>query len=358
MKTIEEIQSIYKECFLGPIFAKADFGYMKKHIFIKVYDKFPFAMSLSSQINRDILDDDENDTEGLEIHTYGYQADNTIYNVNTNKTRKNFKQIENTIELNGIVFGEDFMIDVSNLHVYCVENRLPEIVESKIAYNTRENKIKYVYKTPYGYETKLLDVKAQDNNIEENYNEDLPHIEITNFVNGDDSGISILYGEAGTGKTSYIRHLIDQNPQREFFWMDQSAFYEMNSAEFIEFLCDMKNAVVILEDCEMILKSRENETNSVLSSILNLSDGILGDSLNIKFICTFNTSLRNIDSALLRKGRLKMQYEFKKLSKEKVQHLFDKLEINDEPKEMPLCEIYNYLQRNKVVEEKTKKIGF
>lgn len=359
MKTIEEIKEIYKDCFLGPIFAKADSSYMRKHTFIKVYGVYPYIVTLTTQINRELLNDDSSSDEDMyPLHTA--PSDNTIYNVNFNKTRKNFKNLENIVNINGVIFGDGFMIDTSSLIIYSLGEKLPDVVESNITYNSRENKIKYVYKTPYGYETKLLDVKSQNNNLDENYNNDLPHEAITNFVNSAESGISILYGEAGTGKTSYIRHLIDKNPQREFFWMDQSAFYEMNSAEFIEFLCDMKNAVVILEDCEMILRSRENESNSVLSSILNLSDGILGDSLNIKFICTFNTSLKNIDSALLRKGRLKMQYEFGKLSKEKVEHLFKKLDIKDEPKEMALCEVYNYLQQNKVGDDKNKqkRIGF
>jgi ATP-dependent 26S proteasome regulatory subunit len=44
--------------------------------------------------------------------------------------------------------------------------------------------------------------------------------------------------------------------------------------------------------------------NAGLINILNNSDGLLSDELCIKFICTFNAPLKDIDEALLRKGRL------------------------------------------------------
>lgn len=356
MKSIEEIRDILKECYLGSTFAKAESTYMKKHIFIKVYGHYPYIFSMTNQTNKE---DSLNDEELNYMSSYKPIDSNYIYNVNLTNTRKNITNIPNTINLNGLIYGENFIFDASYGQILSLENKLPKEIEDALVLNTKENKIKYVYKTNYGYETKLLDVKSQNIDVKINYNDNLPHVEITDFINSKDSGISILYGEAGTGKTSYIRHLIDKNPHKEFYWMDQSAFYEMNSADFIEFLCDMKDSIVILEDCEVILKSREDGMNSVLSAILNLSDGILGDSLNIKFICTFNTSLNKIDKALLRKGRLKMQYEFKKLSKDKVQHLFEILGIPGEAKEeLPLCEVYNFLNKNTVEENKPKKIGF
>ena len=74
---------------------------------------------------------------------------------------------------------------------------------------------------------------------------------------------------------------------------------------------------------------------------------MLGDSLKLKFICTFNTDLKNIDDAILRKGRLKVKYEFKDLKTNKVKKLFEKLGISLElAKPMPLCDVYNYLEDN------------
>lgn len=356
MKDIKELKQVFKECYLDTTLCRAEPSFFRKHIFIKIYGEYPYTFNVSPSSSK--TPEDEISVPLYDYDPYGQLTPNIIYNVNIEKTREKLQTIQNTVELGGFLFGDNFMIDPASLQIYSMEQNLPTSILDNIVFNARENKLKYVYKTSYGYESKLMDVKTQNVDIKLNYNDNLPHVEITDFINSDDSGIAILYGEAGTGKTSYIRHLIDKNPHRDFYWMDQSAFYEMNNADFIEFICDMKNAIIILEDCEVILKSREDGMNTVLSSILNLSDGMLGDFLNIKFICTFNTNIHNIDKALMRKGRLKMQYEFKKLSREKVQILFDKLNIEDNPTDMPLCEIYNYLEKNKVETQKERKIGF
>ena len=87
--------------------------------------------------------------------------------------------------------------------------------------------------------------------------------------------------------------------------------------------------------------------------LLNLTDGIIGDVLGIKLICTFNTSLNNIDKALIRKGRLSLKYEFKKLAKDKVSNIIGKTV----DKEMTLADIY-YADENDFSKKIQNKIGF
>jgi len=57
--------------------------------------------------------------------------------------------------------------------------------------------------------------------------------------------------------------------------------------------------------------------------LLNISDGLLYDCLNIQIICSFNIDIIKVDSALLRKGRLIAKYEFKELEVAKAQALSD-----------------------------------
>ena len=84
--------------------------------------------------------------------------------------------------------------------------------------------------------------------------------------------------------------------------------------------------------------------NAGLVNILNISDGLLSDELCIKFICTFNAPLKDIDEALLRKGRLAARYEFKDLTTDKVNQLIKEegLDIPQQTHPMTLAEIYNY----------------
>jgi len=133
------------------------------------------------------------------------------------------------------------------------------------------------------------------------------------------------------------------------------------SPEFMSFMLDHKDSVYILEDCEQILMRRTDGfgENGAIANILNMSDGLMSDIFNVKFICTFNADIDKIDDALLRKGRCFANYEFKPLCKEKTRALLNKLNIEaDEIKEMTLADIYNYGDKDCTEVKVAKKIGF
>ena len=112
--------------------------------------------------------------------------------------------------------------------------------------------------------------------------------------------------------------------------------------EFIDLLIDYPNAVLVIEDAEQILMDRKLNSYSSVSNLLNISDGLLSDCLNVQIICTFNSSLSVVDHALLRKGRLIARYEFNKLDIAKAQRLSEHLGIDQViTKPMTLAEITN-----------------
>ena len=213
-----------------------------------------------------------------------------------------------------------------------------------------------------GYYTVKSKVNKIDINIEENYNDDfIPvHEDVINFIEQKGSGLIILNGVKGSGKTSYIKYLTSQYPKK-YRIVTNAIAQRLAEPEFVSFLLEEKDSIFILEDCEQILMDRaENTFGGAISNILNMSDGLMSDIFNIKFICTFNADINKIDSALLRKGRCFANYEFKELSVDKVKHLSEKnnLSINV-TKPMTLAEIYNYESTDYDSSTKPqKKIGF
>lgn len=187
--------------------------------------------------------------------------------------------------------------------------------------------------------------------IEKNYNDDLPYDKICDIINDNTrAGLMLFYGEPGTGKSSLIKHLIGEFSDTQFIFLDACVLASVQPAKFVNFLTENENTVLILEDCEKILASREVDGNSIMSTILNVTDGVISDILGIKLICTFNTALSSIDKAILRKGRLSLKYEFKKLSADKAKSLgFDK--------EATLADIFNE-EENDFSKKTTRKIGF
>jgi hypothetical protein len=172
-----------------------------------------------------------------------------------------------------------------------------------------------------------------------------------------DKGIVLLHGLPGTGKTSYLRYLIGKIKKRVLILSPTVAGNLMNP-DFIELLVDNSETVVIIEDAENIIMDRKYNAGSAVSNLLNISDGLMADFLNVQLICTFNSSLTMIDSALTRKGRLIAKYEFGKLGIAKAQRLsnhfgFDR--IINQP--MTIAEVANPHEKEQQA-NKVEVIGF
>ena len=67
--------------------------------------------------------------------------------------------------------------------------------------------------------------------------------------------------------------------------------------------------MLIIEDAEGSL-SRSRTSDQSVANLLNFSDGLLSDGIHVQILATFNCPFTSLDSALLRPGRLIIQYCF------------------------------------------------
>lgn len=223
-------------------------------------------------------------------------------------------------------------------------------------------KISMVTSGPHGLDTTDLSIPRPKLSFSTHYNEDLKptHDTIMSFLKKkQQSGLVLLHGEPGTGKSTYIRYLIRSTDKKVIF-LPPGLAGNLDAPSFTSFLIENANTVFVIEDAEELITTRESGRNSSISMILNLTDGLLGESLGIKIVATFNTDLRKIDKALLRKGRLIALYEFKKLETERSKMLLYSLghpdvQVNSS---MSLAEIYNYGQKDLLMEPVRPQIGF
>ena len=127
-----------------------------------------------------------------------------------------------------------------------------------------------------------------------------------------ESSILVLLGPPGTAKTSFIRNMIWHGGLNTVFTYEEAL---LNSDSFfVDFIMNDKQDILVVEDADLLLTSRENDGNKVMSKFLNIGDGLANIGYK-KMIFTANlTDSASIDDALLRPGRCFDCMEFRKLT--------------------------------------------
>ena len=227
----------------------------------------------------------------------------------------------------------------------------------------RENNIALVIQTQRGYDTTTFELPKQKLDIELGYGKGFKpiHEKIIGKLNEPKSkGLVLLHGTPGTGKTHYLKYLASKIKNKRVLFIPPFLADFITSPEMTPFLIQNAGSVLFIEDAERVITDRNNGGGNGVSNILNITDGILSDILNIQIVATFNMDKAKIDSALLRKGRLIAEHKFDAPPVEDSQALIDHLGYQHKAeKPMTLTEIYNLSEVEYKSEEKGRpSIGF
>jgi len=351
---------------LSDIFSTYDDDIHYGKLFISLYNEFYNTYSVYKKINV------EQFLNSLK-EKFAITEDNYLIKEEAAKSKK-LDEIDFTQSRYFIKVKEKLLIFASSYKITFFyskdvdKNEIKKIVQIiELSKKSKKHKKKFYMiarsnHSEFGFELRSFKIREQKVDISSNYNDDFPEVDktISEFLNRKNAnGLVLLHGKYGTGKTSYIRNLMSKL-NRMFIFLPLDMIDALSNPSFLPFIAGFKNSILVLEDCETLIKSRENgRTDNGLVNLLNLGDGLLSDALAIKLICTFNADLQDIDRAILRKGRLVARYEFKPLNTKKAKALASSLGVkNNVNKDLTLAEIYNLEKHDYSKVNDNKKIGF
>jgi hypothetical protein len=149
------------------------------------------------------------------------------------------------------------------------------------------------------------------------------------------------------------------------YFLPSYEYARAGNGALIEFLQDEQDdhpnlqLVVVMEDAEAVLVPRKMDTEFSVSALRNPADGLLGEGLNLQFICTVNCEVAELDAAIVRPGRLLTARGFRLLTHSEAIELAEYcgLPVPQQRREYSLAEIYNPAEAS-VREMRARHVGF
>jgi hypothetical protein len=155
--------------------------------------------------------------------------------------------------------------------------------------------------------------------------------------------ITILNGPPGTGKSYFVRGLMEQLTNCTTILLPSRYVAEVDGPDLVDLFLEEKNSwrymfdefdhstirkqsiLLIIEDADQCLVPRGSDNISTISSLLNCTDGIYGEAFNLKIIATTNQKKISMDEALMRPGRLCRSIEIGKLDPKTAEEVYERI---------------------------------
>lgn len=274
-----------------------------------------------------------------------------------------------------LLIQEDSKKTKENYHMYLATTNPEHIkvfsyIKENYFSSNEKKKLFSIVENFGGLDIKNLGI-ASSPLIKENYsqevNDDIDFI-ISSFNETIPNGrIAIISGEPGTGKTYLIKSILEKLDNICIF-IPSNMIDTLSHPSMLSLLINIKSQygkpiTLIIEDGDLCLSSRKSSNVSIISSLLNFSDGMLGSIIDIRIIITSNIELKDIDEAIVRPGRLCKHVYVGLLDYEQANKIYQRLEqkddVNLEDKKMyTLAEVYSIFKNEKLTPVKnTTKVS-
>jgi hypothetical protein len=161
----------------------------------------------------------------------------------------------------------------------------------------------------------------------------------------------IVDGPPGVGKTYMVRGMLQEVPNTTFLLVPASMIDDITGPSLLPALLDARDSpydgnpkrlVLVVEDADAALVPRASDNVALISALLNLGDGILGHTLDLRLIVTTNAKSVDIDPALVRPGRLLERIAIGPLPPAEASRVYERIagKVDPSPHRSTLAELY------------------
>lgn len=185
---------------------------------------------------------------------------------------------------------------------------------------------------------------------------DKPLVEYYEEFQNSSANILLLIGPPGTGKTSFLRGMLNHLNISALVTYDENLLHK--DGFFANYLQADSYKALVMEDADTMIGNR-SDGNGMMNKFLNLGDGLVSIAQKKMIFTTNLPTVKDIDPALIRPGRCFDTLHFRQLTEDEAIKLAKKLEKDFKPdgrKEYSIADVF--CRPSTTHAPKARRVGF